>query len=422
MTVSGDSTLEAAAARSTVGLLRDRGFGPYLAGNFLSSTGNWFQNVAAAAVVFQLTGSSVLVGIVSAMQFGTTLLLAPISGAVADRVDRRKLMVGAQTLSFLGAAALAIAVLVVGVAGLPGPWPIYLATAIIGIGFAVTIPTTQAIVPALVPRPDLPQAIAMGSVSFNLARAVGPGLAGLTLAALGAGISFSVNALSFAGFAVILVLLRPYRSTRPTLASGAGRDRSFRVGVRIAREDPFIVRALLVTGALGFTTDPVNTLAPALADHHGQGNAFIGLIGSFFGIGAVTVSLLLRRLRQRFPRTRLAEGGYALLATGLLMVVVSPVGPVVLAGMTVAGAGFLLSVTTLNSELQLRLDDEVRGRVMALWTMGFLGFRPVAALVDGSVSDAFGVRAGVGLAATVAVGAALALRVTRHLDPPGTTT
>ncbi len=381
----------------------------------MSSTGNWFQNVAAAYVVFQLTGSSTLVGVVGVLQFGATLVLAPAAGAAADRVDRRRLMVGAQLVSFAGAAALAAVVVVLGVDGLPGAWPVFAATAIIGIGYAVTIPATQAIVPALVPREDLPQAIALGSVSFNLARAIGPGLAGIVLATAGAGVAFSINATTFAFFAVVLARLRPRRPTR--LEPREGADRSVRAGVRVATGDPFIVRALLATVALGFATDPVQTLAPALADAFGRGGDFVGWIGSSFGAGAVTASLVLTWLRERFPRTRLAELGYALLAVGMLVTATAPVDDLVLVGMGIAGAGFLLAVTTVNGELQYRLHEEVRGRVMALWSVAFLGFRPVAALVDGAVADAAGVGAGVAVSVTMATVAATGLVLTRRWDP-----
>lgn len=396
-------------------LASDRAFGPYLVGNFVSSTGNWFQNVAAAYVVFQLTGSSTLVGVVGVLQFGSTLVLAPVAGAAADRVDRRWLMVAAQVVSFVGAAALAGVVLAVGVDGLPGAWPVFAATAVIGVGYAVTIPATQAIVPALVPRPDLPQAIALGSVSFNLARAVGPGLAGLVLATAGAAIAFSVNAMTFAVFAVILVLLRPQRPTRPD--PNPDGDGSVRAGVRLAASDRFIRRTLLVTVALGFATDPVNTLAPALADRHGAGGGFVGLVGSCFGAGAVLASFLLSRLRARFPRTLLAEVGYATLAAGMVVTAIAPVGWLALTGMGVAGVGFLLAVTTVNAELQYRLDEDVRGRVMALWSVAFLGLRPAAALIDGMVADAAGVGAGISVAALAAGGAALGLMLTRGHDP-----
>ena len=323
--------------------------------------------------------------------------------------------VGAQIVSFLGAAALAAVVVAVGIDGLPGAWPVFAATAVIGVGYAVTIPATQAIVPALVPREDLPQAIALGSVSFNLARAIGPGLAGLVLAAAGAGVAFSINATSFAFFAVVLALLRPRRPTR--LEPREGADRSVRAGVRLAAGDPFIVRALVVTVALGFATDPVQTLGPALADHFGRGGAFVGYIGSSFGVGAVAASFALNRLRARFPRTRLAELGYAALAVGMAVAAAAPVDDLVLVGMAIAGAGFLLAVTTVNGELQFRLDEDVRGRVMALWSMAFLGFRPVAALVDGAVSDAVGVGAGVAVAASVASVAVVGLVMTRGADP-----
>ncbi|HEX6219802.1 MAG TPA: MFS transporter, partial [Acidimicrobiia bacterium] len=172
-----------ADGESSLRVLRDRRFGPYIGANFTSNIGNWFQNVAAGIVVFQVTGSNTLVGTVSVLQFLATLLFSPWSGALADRFNRRKLLILAQAISASGAVGLALWVGLEGVEGLPGVWPIFAASGIIGLGYAVGISAMNALIPALVEPDDLDDAIALNSASFTLARAIGPALAGLVVAA-----------------------------------------------------------------------------------------------------------------------------------------------------------------------------------------------------------------------------------------------
>ncbi|MBW3666579.1 MAG: MFS transporter, partial [Actinobacteria bacterium] len=166
-------------SRTSTELLTDRRFGPYLATNFVSNVGNWFQNVAAGIVVFQITGSNTLVGMVSVLQFLATLALAPWSGSLADRRDRRKLLMIAQGISASGALGLAIWVGLEGVEGLPGVWPVLAAAGVIGLGFALGISAMNALIPALVEPADLDEAIALNSATFTVGRAVGPALAGV---------------------------------------------------------------------------------------------------------------------------------------------------------------------------------------------------------------------------------------------------
>jgi MFS family permease len=401
-----------AQPRSTPALLRDARFGPYVVGQWLTNTGNWFHNVAAGIVVFQLTGSNTMVGVVGGLQFVFTLLLAPLAGSLSDRVDRRRLLLGAQLVGLLGALLLAGAMLTVGLEALGGVWPVFAATAVIGVGYAVSIPTIQAFVPSLVPRVDLPQAIALNSVTFNLARAVGPGLAGLLVAAAGAGFSFGVNALSFAAFALVLVWIgrgqgRP--APRPP-----SEDPSPLAGLRLARRDPLVATVLLATIALGFATDPVTTLAPALAERLGRGEWLVGAIGSAFGGGATASAFLVRRLRSTVGARWQAVGGLGVLGVGIGVAGVAGTVPLLLVGVAVAGAGFIQGISQLNTTLQLHVDDDVRGRVMALWSVAFLGVRPVAALLDGVVADVAGLTAAMSLSAVLAIGSAAALWLTRR--------
>ena len=374
--------------RSSLRLLRDHRFGPYFGGNITSNIGNWFQNVAAGIVVYQLTGSNTLVGTVSVLQFLATLLLSPWSGAMADRFNRRKLLILAQAISATGAVGLAIWVGLEGVGGLPGVWPIFAATAVIGLGYAVGISAMNALIPSLVENEDLEDAIALNSMSFTLARAIGPALAGLVVAALGAAWAFGINALTFFPLIIILFLIRPRHVER-----SAG-DGSVRAGFAYVRERRVMLWLVLATLTVGWAGDPANTLSPAYADMFGRDETFVGLQVAAFGAGAAVMSLGVGRVRARLGLVSTAKLGIVFLGLGLIGYSAAPHEAVVLAGMFVAGVGFLLGVTATNSNLQRRLDEDMRGRVMALWSMAFLGSRPIAGIIDGGVADLVSPRVG----------------------------
>jgi MFS family permease len=379
--------------RTSLRLITSRRYGSYLAGNFTSNVGNWFQNVAAGIVVFQITGSNTLVGMVSVLQFLATLALAPWSGSLADRVDRRRLLLLAQVISASGAVGLAIWVGLAGVDGLPGVWPVLGAAGVIGLGYAVGISAMNALIPSLVEPDDLDDAIALNSASFTVARAIGPALAGVLIAVAGAAWAFGLNAITFLPLIVVLAVIRP----RPVRRSAG--DRSVRAGLAYVRERPAMWWLILATLSVGWAGDPVNTLAPAYADLFGRGEAFVGLQVTAFGTGSALSSLAVGWVRSRLGLARTTRLGMALLGTGLLGFAVAPGEAVVLAALFVAGVGFLFGVTTTNSNLQRRLDEDLRGRVMALWSMAFLGSRPLAGLVDGAIADLVSPRVGVVAAA-----------------------
>jgi MFS family permease len=378
-----------ADGQTSLKVLRDRRFGLYIAGNFTSNIGNWFQNVAAGIVVFQVTGSNTLVGTVSVLQFLATLLLSPWSGALADRFNRRKLLILAQAISASGAVGLALWVGLEGVEGLPGIWPVLAASGIIGLGYAVGISAMNALIPALIEPDDLDDAIALNSASFTLARAIGPALAGLVVAALGAAWAFGINALTFLPLIIVLLLIRPRDVHR------RGRDGSVRAGFVYVRERKVMLWLVLATLAVGWAGDPVNTLSPAYADMFGLDETFVGLQVAAFGSGAALASLGVGMIRSRLGLVATTKAGLILLGAGLIGYAFAPNEVIVLLALFIAGIGFLLGVTTTNSNLQRRLDESMRGRVMALWSMAFLGSRPIAAIIDGVVADLVSPRVGV---------------------------
>lgn len=385
-------------------LLVDRTFGPWFWGNVVSNSGNWLFNVVAAVVVFQLTGSALLVGLVSAAQFVPAVVLAPLAGAISDRVDRRRLLAIAQSVSAAAAAALAVLVVAVGVAGLPGPWPILLAAFGIGLGQAFAVTAMNALVPALVADRDLESGVALTSLTFNTGRALGPAASGLLLATVGAEIAFVVNALSFLPLLGALAVIRP----RPRPRS-QDEDRSVRAGLRWVRADRTVLGLLLVVGAVGVAIDPAITLAPPLAALLAAPDAAVSAMVTGFGTAAVPAALVSGRLQHRFGSLRVAAAGTVTVAVGLTVAALSPTVTVAVLGFAVCGSGFVLAVTGVTSVLQRAVPDALRGRVMALWGMAFLGSRPLAAVLDGAAADLVGPRWAMTLAITVALLAAAAL-------------
>ena len=337
-------------------------------------------------------------------------MLAPYAGAISDRVDRRKMLMAGQAVSFCGAAPLAAWVAVAGIDGLPGVWPVLAAALIIGLGVAFSDPARNALVPALVASEDLEQAIALNSVTVHIARAVGPVLAAAALAVAGPAVAFGINSLTFVAFFSVLLVIRPREVVRARAGTGSVRE-----GLAYVVGDRRMLLMLLAVMGIGFAMDPVNTLTPPLADRFGGGDALVGIFAGAFGVGAVAAAAILPRLRARASQHGLAWAGLAILSTGMLLVGASPDRWSATAAFVLAGMGYLMAMTALTTRIQRRVPEDFRGRVLALWSMAFLGTRPIAALVDGALADLFGVRLAVLLAG--GLGLAVALAVFRFLRP-----
>jgi MFS family permease len=389
--------------RAVAGLIASRGFGPYFLGNALSATGVWFHNLAASIFVFRETGSELLLGVLAFSQFVPVLLLAPWAGSAADRVDRRRIVLASQTVAGLLAAALA-ALAWGGLASVPVVIGVSLA---LGVTQAFSAPAASALLPALVEPREMPSAVALNSMTYNLARAVGPALAAAVVTAFGIPAAFAVNALSYVALIVGVAVVRP----RPVEGAGGGSAR-LRDSLAMLRREPRLAAYLLIVMLVGFASDPINTLAPAYAEAFGRPDTDAGFIIGVFGAGAVTAAIVLAGRVAGSPR-RLAVT-LTMLGAGVVAFSLTPWLAPGLAILFVAGFGYLASNTSATSRLQLEVAESHRGRVMALWTVAFLGLRPVASLVDGAVAYAFGVRAaGVVVAAPVLVAALLLVALGR---------
>jgi len=391
--------------RGPARLLVDPVFGPYIVGKLVGTAGMWVFSISAAIVAFELTRSAFVVGLVSIAQFAPQLLLAPLSGAIADRGDRRRQIVLGRLLVVLGSGGLAAWLAASGVDDLPGAWPVLLASMVVGLGFVVGGPAMNALVPTLVRPHELAAAIGLNNVPITVARTVGPVVGATLTSAVSPAAAFAVAALANAVFALaVMVLPISGRVRTPT-----GSDRRVRAGIHHLRRDPTLVVLLGGVVAVAFGSDPAITLAPSLSAELGHGTDLVGLLTSAFGLGAMTSFPLMGLVRRRFGEPVVTTAGLWLLGVGLLLAAPAPSAAIACVTLAVAGAGMMMSLTSLSTQIQMRLPDFIRGRVMALWAVAFLGSRPLASAFDGLVADLLSVDAAlIAVAVLVAVAAWLA--------------
>jgi MFS family permease len=369
-------------------LIRDRNFAPYFAGNASSASGTWFQNLAASLLVYRLTHSAFLLGVLNFCNFVPVLLLAPWAGSAADRLDRRRLLLVTQ----LGSTVISAALAGLAWAGLARVWVVVACAVLLGIGSAFSAPVSMALIGDLVPREQLGAAVALNSMTYNLARAVGPALAAVSVRKLGIPASFAINAGSY----LLLVLALLVVSPAPRRLAKRGEAR-LRDSLRLVRDEPRLLAFLLIVTVVGFASDPVNTESPAFAHAFGRPDTDAGYLIAAFGVGAVLAAFLVAgRVADSRGRFIVIIG---LLGGGMVAYSLVPWLPAAYVLLGVAGFGYLASNTAATSRLQLEVAESQRGRIMALWSVAFLGLRPVASLADGAIAGAFGVRtAGVTLA------------------------
>jgi MFS family permease len=388
-------------------LIGDRNFLPYFIGNASSASGTWFQNLAASLFVYRHTHSPFLLGVLQFATFLPILVLAPWAGSAADRFDRRKLVLVSQ----LVATALSALLAALAWGGLAPVWVVMLCSLGLGVVSAFSAPASLALIADIVPRSQLQSAVALNSMTYNLARAVGPVLGVLSVRKLGIPASFAINSGSYLVLVVGVMLVRP--AARRLARRGEAR---LRESLRLVREQPRLLAFLLIVTAVGFASDPVNTEAPAFAHAFGRPDTDSGYLIAAFGAGAVAAAFLVAGRvagsRRRMLTTLL------LLGAGVIGFSLVPSLWLAYPLLAVAGFGYLASNTAATSRLQLDVAPDQRGRIMALWSVAFLGLRPIASLTDGAIAGAFGVRpAGVVLAVPALLAALAIVEVERRRNP-----
>ncbi|WP_104199244.1 MFS transporter [Cryobacterium sp. Y29] len=366
----------------------------WFAGALVSNIGTWMQRTAQDWIVLtELTNyNATAVGITMALQLGPMLLLMPWSGLIADRFNRRKLLILTQTL--MGLLALGLGILtVLEVAEL---WHVYLFAFGLGIVAAIDAPARQTFVSELVAEDQLSNAVALNSASFHGARLIGPAAAGLLTVAVGAGWVFMINAVTFAGTVFAMTLLRTHQLRRqPTISRERGQ---LLAGFRYVRGRSDIVVVMIAVFLIGtFGLNFAIFTSTMATIEFGRGAAEFGLLSSIMAIGAVIGALLSAR-RSR-ARLRLIVLGAALFGIACALSAIMPTYATFAISLALVGLASLTLMTTANAYVQTTTRPEMRGRVMALYMAIFVGGTPLGAPLVGRVADAFGPRWALGLAA-----------------------
>jgi MFS family permease len=368
--------------RSSFALVVDRLYGPYFAGKLLANTGIWIQNIASASLIFQITRSAFLVGVVSLAQFTPQLVFAPLSGARADRGDPRRQLLLGRLFCFVGSAIVAAWVwLAPDLRAVPA-WVVMASALVVGVGFTIGGPAMQAMLPSLVREGEVGQAVALDNLTFSVGRAAGPAVGGLVAATAGYDVAFVLASGAHLVFLAAVASLR-MRPVAPIPATSF----SVGAGLRYLRTDPVVAVLLLGVAAVGIGADPAMTLAPSLSESLGGGPELVGLFASAFGVGAFVAFFLQAVVRRWLGHGQLAPIGLVLLATACVALSFTTGVAAATVAFGVGGAGMTFGLTAVTTLLYDRVPREFIGRMMALWLVGFVGSRPLAATLNGVLAD-----------------------------------
>jgi MFS family permease len=362
-----------------------RNFRLYASGAIVSNVGTWMQRVAQDWLVLELTHSGTALGIVTGLQFLPALLISPYAGLIADRFPKRKVL----TITQIAMGTIALILGTMTVTGIVQTWHVYALAFLFGIGTAFDAPTRQAFVVEMVGKDELSNAVGLNSASFNAARLIGPGLAGLLIHWIGTGPVIIINGFSYAAVILSLHLMRTNELHTPKVA--AREKGMIRDGMRYLWRRPdlmMVLVAVFFAGTFGLNFQMTSALMATQAFHKGAGE--YGILGSILAIGSLAGALLAaRRVRTR---ARLVIG--AALAFGG-MVIISGLMPTYLSFAVVlplVGFTALTMLTAANATMQLGIEPTMRGRVMALYMTVLMGGTPIGSPFIGWVGQEFGAR------------------------------
>lgn len=398
--------------------LRSRNFALVWSAALVSNIGSWMQTVAVGVLVTDLTHQARWTGLVAAAAFLPVGLLAPVGGAMADRVDRRRWLIATTIGETLFAVALAV--LVAG--GRPSPGAVTVLVFFGGAMSSIGFPAYQAMLPDLVEREDLLGAISLSSAQFNLGRVVGPALAGIVIAFGGYTWAFALNAASFGAVIVALLLVR-----LPVLVpDGEGGTLRQRIvtGARVAWAEPGCRTAIATIGVVALLASPFIALIPAIAlklfHEKARGTS---ILVTAQGIGAVTGALALAPLAARFGRRRVLVLNLLVLPVTLVLYAAAPTLAFATVALLLVGAAYIGVLSGLNTVVQLRAPDALRARVLSLFMLALGVVYPIGASLQGTLGDHLGLRSVTGggalvLAALLLVALLLRPAMARALDDP----
>jgi MFS family permease len=410
--------LKAVGAR-TFRSLRIRNYRLFFVGQLISVTGTWMQTVAQSWLVLNLTGSGVALGITVALQFLPMLLFGMWGGLIADRSDKRRLLIGLQVAG--GLLALILYALVA--TGTVELWMVWVLAFALGMVFMVDMPTRQSFVIEMVGPDEVPNAVGLNSAMFNTGRILGPGAAGITIATLGLAPAFLANAISFLPVIAGLMMMRSEELFRREPAPR--RKGEVRAGFLYAWHDTTLRYTLLLVGVLGMFGFNFIVVLPLMAKFTFGGDAGLySLFTALMSFGSLAGALISASRTK--PTTAMLLGSGVAFGGLTLVTAVAPTAWLVATLLVGVGMAMMLFMATANTTLQLNSDPAMRGRVMALYGLLFAGSTPLGGPVMGWISEAWGPRVGMAIGGALSLAAALAavsrVRVRRRAAiPPGET-
>lgn len=399
-----------AKARGAFQLIFDRTFGALFWGKMFAVVAVYTHGIVAAIVMYDATRSALMVGLVGVVQFGPQLLFAPTSGKWADRGNPvRQILIG-RVVCVAGSGSIAAWLYFTPTLdSTSAAIPVLAGSLLVGFGFVVGGPAMQSIVPNLIRPGELSTAMALNSFPMTVGRVAGPATGAFLAVNLGPATGFAVCAALHLVF-VAFIAVAHFPAAPERLSDG---DFRVRAAVRYVLHDRPLLLALVAVTTVGIASDPSITLTPSMADELGGGAQLVGVLSASFGIGAAVGMTVLALLRGRVASALVSSIGLAGLGAGLAVLAVAPTSTIAIVGFALAGLGFGWAMTGLSTVVQERAPEELRGRIMALWLVGFVGSRPLAAAILGGTADAVGVHAAFAAAAALSVVVALLCRPSR---------
>jgi len=379
--------MQSITGSDAVRAFRHRNYRLFFSGQAVSLVGSWMQSVAQAWLVLTLTNDPLILGVVAAAQWTPVLLLGLFGGLIADTLPKRWTLILCE--STLAALALILGVLTL--TGMVQVWMIMVLAVLLGCVNAIEMPVRQAFAVEMVGREDVVNAVILNSALFNSARVIGPAVAGLTIAATNTGVAFLINGASFLAVIVGLLMMRDseLRSPPPMRRPRTAREvvASVGEGVSYVRQTPVVLFSVVVVGLAA--TIGMNfqvTIPPFARATLGGDAADFGFLMTATGLGSVAAALWLASRRR--PAPWLIPSGAALLGAALILIAVLPRIAVALPALTLAGFGAIGMAATGNTTIQTVVPDELRGRVMSVYTTVFAGSTPIGAIFAGAIASA----------------------------------
>jgi MFS family permease len=402
-----------ASARRTFSSLSNPNYRKYFFGQTTSLVGTWMQMTAQSWLVFTLTHSATDIGFVVALQTLPVLLLGPYGGVVADRVDKRRLMIVLQAAMGLQAAVLSVLALTHVVSYLD----VCVLAIILGLNNAFENPSRQSFVLEMVGPKDLRNAVSLNSTMNNVARAVGPAIAGVIIASFGEGWCFALNALSF--IAVVVSLMVMDRSTLSPSVPTVRAKGQLLDGFRYVAATPKLLYPLIMMGLVGMLAYEFQVTLPIVAGHIFHGSAEVyGILTGSMGAGAIIGGLWTAAKGK--TGTRAMVSAAILFGVFITFAALSPKLWVEILALALVGFGSVQFLAMTNSTLQLETDPQMRGRVMALWAVAFMGSTPIGGPLIGWITSQAGARVGLGVgAASCFIAAGIGWFTVRHFRAHG---